>query len=93
MIPPFRRILDSEINDEKSCGFEIDLNGNLNVHIIENGGLVRLRNHIGEIKTLFSKQYQDLIAEFKCLIDFSFKWYTYTSGASANEIYFEVCLT
>jgi hypothetical protein len=51
-IPKLRRILDSEIKDDKTCGIEIDFDGQLTYFIYENNELKRMRNHVGDLKNL-----------------------------------------
>ena len=65
--------MDSEIKDDKASGFEIDSTGHMTITLFENNELKRLRNHIGEIKTISSKLHADLVAEFKQFIGVAFR--------------------
>ena len=92
LVPRFRRILDTEIKDDKTCGIEIDLNGQLNFTLFDENELKRLRNHIGELKHMNTKFHNSLLAEFKTLIEFTFKYLALPNAKLDENEYIEVII-
>lgn len=90
LVPRFRRILDSEIKDDKTCGIEIDLDGQLNYILFEDNELKRLRNHIADLKNLSSKFHGNLIAEYKTIIAFAFKFLSFPNAKLEENEFIEV---
>jgi hypothetical protein len=89
-IPKLRRILDSEIKDDKTCGIEIDFDGQLTYFIYENNELKRMRNHVGDLKNLTSIVHSNLIKEFKSIISFAFKYLGISNAALEENDFIEV---
>ena len=92
LVPRFRRILDSEIKDDKTCGIEIDLDGQLNYILYEDNELKRLRNHIADLKNLTSKFHLNIINEFKTIISFAFKFLGIPGTTVEENEFIEVCI-
>jgi hypothetical protein len=91
LVPRFRRILDSEIKDDKTCGIEIDLDGQLNYILYEDNELKRLRNHIADLKNLTSKFHSNIINEYKTIIAFAFKFLGTSNATLEPNEFIEVC--
>ena len=80
-----RGILDRELEDEKTCGIEIEANGNVLLTIMKDKKLIEVDSHVGTIKKMNS----EIFTTYKQLISLSFKCFKITELAQNDDKIFK----